>query len=126
MESDRSREGVFVNRESRPMLITDAEHSRDDQLKRRQVRYILMMSVRAVCLVLAAILVSVRAPLPWLWAPLLVLGMVLVPWLAVILANDRPPKPEHRLGARLRQRDNPGGGPKALGHAGPSKVIDAD
>lgn len=107
------------------MLITDAEHSRDDQLKRRQVRYVLMMLVRAVCLVLAAVLVSVHAPLPWLWAPLLLLGMVLVPWLAVILANDRPPKAEHRLGARSRQR-KAAEEPRALGPARPTKVIDAD
>ena len=107
------------------MVITDAEHSRDDQLKRRQVRYALMMLVRAVCLVLAALLVSVHAPLAWLWGPLLVLGMVLVPWLAVIIANDRPPKPEYRLGARHRRRTAPDG-PPALGSATPSKVIDSD
>jgi hypothetical protein len=107
------------------MLITDAEHSQDDQLKRRQVRYALMMAVRAVCLILAALLVSVHAPLPWLWGPLLVTGMVLVPWLAVVIANDRPPKPEHRLGARLRHRTAPEG-PPAIGPGSPAKVIDAD
>lgn len=56
-----------------------------------------MMSLRAVCLILGAILVSARPPLLWLWLSLCGVGMVLLPWLAVLLANDRPPKERHRL-----------------------------
>jgi hypothetical protein len=80
----------------RPILITDAPRSQDDQLRRRQRRYVLMMSIRGGCLLVAAILVGAEAPLLWLWLPLCLLGMVLIPWLAVILANDRPPKERHR------------------------------
>src|SRR2546423_15106296 len=57
-----------------------------------------MMSVRAVCLVVAAILVSARVPLLWLWLPICFVGMLVVPWLAVIWANDRLSREPHWLG----------------------------
>jgi Flp pilus assembly protein TadB len=102
-----------VKRRQQPTLITDAERSPDDQLRSRQIRYITMMSVRAVCLVVAAVLVSSDAPLLWLWVPMCVVGMVLLPWLAVIIANDRPPKEKYRLSNRLRHATTERG-PQAL------------
>ena len=80
----------------RPILITDAQRSQEEQVRSRELRYLLMMSVRVACLVLAAVLVSVEAPLLWLWLPLCAAGMIIIPWLAVVLANDRPPKDRHR------------------------------
>jgi hypothetical protein len=97
-----------VKRERRPVLITSAERSQDDQMRQRQIRYVLMMSIRAVSLILAAVLVSAHVPLLWLWIPLCLLGMLVVPWLAVILANDRPPKSRHRIAYYLhRERHRP-------------------
>lgn len=97
------RRSTDVRRRARPVVITNAEQSQDDQLHYREVRYLLMMSVRAVCLVAAAVLAAVHAPLLWLWIPICLFGMIAVPWLAVILANDRPrrrrtsaPPPPHR------------------------------
>lgn len=87
-----------------PILITDASRSPADQLHSRQVRYVVMMGIRAVCLILGAVLVSVKAPMLWLWLPLCAVGMVLLPWLAVLIANDRPPKDEHRLMNRFQRR----------------------
>jgi len=89
-----------VKHDRRPTVITDAPESPADELRRRQRRYIVMMAVRALCLVLAAVLTMVGAPLLPLWVGLCLVGAVVLPWLAVILANDRAPKPEHRLGAR--------------------------
>jgi DUF3099 family protein len=107
-------EALGVKRQPPPVLITDAERSPDDQLRSRRTRYVAMMSVRALCLVVAAVLVGSNAPLLWLWVPLCVLGMVLLPWLAVILANDRPPKEKYRLSRRLH-RAHPGKrGPRVL------------
>ncbi|GAB3802081.1 DUF3099 domain-containing protein [Micromonospora zhanjiangensis] len=88
----------------RPILITDAARSQNDQLHSRQVRYVVMMGIRAVCLIAGAVLVSFKAPMLWLWLPLCLIGMVLIPWLAVLLANDRPPKEEHRLANRLKRQ----------------------
>ena len=76
----------------RPVLITDAARSQSEQLRARQIRYVTMMSARAGCLILGAVLVSVRPPLLPLWLILCAAGMVFLPWMAVIIANDGPPK----------------------------------
>ncbi|MQA26987.1 MAG: DUF3099 domain-containing protein [Micromonosporaceae bacterium] len=88
----------------RTALITDAEASQDAQLRSRQIRYASMMGIRVVFLIVAGVLVSVQAPMLWLWLPLCVAGMVFLPWMAVLIANDRPPKEKHRLGSVLRGR----------------------
>lgn len=111
----------------RPILITDAHRSQDDQLRSRQVRYVVMMGVRAGCLILGAILIGADAPLLWLWLPLCLLGMVLIPWLAVMLANDRPPQQHHRLAYRLRHRPRAEPTPLSLPAEAPGpRTIDAD
>ncbi|MFC4145334.1 DUF3099 domain-containing protein [Micromonospora mangrovi] len=110
-----------------PILITDASRSQDDQLTSRQKRYVLMMGVRVACLVAGAILVGVKAPLLWLWLPLCGLGMVLIPWLAVLLANDRPPKEEHRLAHRFQARARDEAPPMSLTtEERPHKIIDVE
>jgi hypothetical protein len=75
-----------------PVLITDAARSQDDQFRSRQIRYVTMMALRAVCLIAGAILISVRPPLLALWLILCAAGMVFLPWAAVLIANDRPAK----------------------------------
>ncbi|GHG50203.1 MULTISPECIES: DUF3099 domain-containing protein [Amycolatopsis] len=69
-----------------PVLITRAAPSYDDQLARRKRKYVLMMSCRIPCLILAAVLHDT-----W-WLALAVLAVsVPLPWMAVLIANDRPP-----------------------------------
>lgn len=89
---------------TRPVLITDAEKSQDQQLHSREIRYAVMMGMRVVCLILGALLAYWRVPLWGLWSALCVVGMVLLPWMAVIIANDRLPRAEHTLRGRLRHR----------------------
>jgi Flp pilus assembly protein TadB len=89
-----------VVRSARPMRITDAAPSQAEQLRYREVRYVLMMGVRALCLIMVVVLVSLHVPLLWLWVPILAIGMVVIPWLAVILANDRAPKSRYRVPQR--------------------------
>ncbi|GIJ52412.1 hypothetical protein Val02_92980 [Virgisporangium aliadipatigenens] len=96
-----------MRRSRRPVVITDAEESPADELRRRQTRYIVMMTVRAGCLVLAAVLAMARVPLLGLWVSICLVGAVLLPWLAVMLANDRAPKPEHRLRNRFHAAREP-------------------
>lgn len=110
-----------------PILITDAPRSQDDQLRSRQVRYLVMMAIRALCLIVGAVLVGVEAPLLWLWLPLCAVGMVLIPWLAVLIANDRPAKERHRLRARRGERraaEVPA--PRSLPARPPGRVIDPE
>jgi len=114
-----------VKRDRRPVLITDARQSPSQELRYREIRYVLMMSIRAVCLVVAAVLVSAKAPLLWLWLPLCFVGMLVVPWLAVIWANDRLPKERYRLGGRYRHHESETG-PRALSPGEAPRVIDAD
>lgn len=108
----------------RPVLITDAEHSQDDQLRSRQVRYVVMMSIRAACLILGAVLISAQVPMLWLWLSLCGVGMVVLPWLAVLLANDRPPKKQHRWSGKLTHHEP--AAPRSLPAEPPHPVIDAE
>jgi Protein of unknown function (DUF3099) len=48
-----------------------------------------------------------RPPLLGLWLVICVAGAVILPWSAVLLANDRAPRPEHRLRNRLQRRAAP-------------------
>ncbi|GIF66926.1 hypothetical protein Ais01nite_49610 [Asanoa ishikariensis] len=115
----------------RPVLITDAARSQDDQLRSRTRRYVLMMLIRAVCVVAFAVLITTRPPLLWLWLVLCGAGAVVIPWLAVILANDRPPKEKYRHLHKNKGADK--SGPPSLptqpmpdGSAPPHKTIDAE
>ena len=74
-------------RRSEPVLITQAEPSLAEQHAARKKRYVITMAVRAVSLVLAAAFYQIL----WLAIIFAVLGTVL-PWIAVVMANDRPPK----------------------------------
>ncbi|MDH6460412.1 putative tellurium resistance membrane protein TerC [Micromonospora sp. A200] len=110
-----------------PILITDASRSQDDQLTSRQKRYVLMMGIRVACVIAGAILVGVEAPLLWLWLPLCAVGMVLIPWLAVLLANDRPPKEQHRLAGKFQPRMRDETPPMSLtAEERPHKIIDVE
>ena len=90
----------------RPVLITDAARSPEEQYRSRQVRYVTMMAVRAGCLILGAVLVGLQPPLLPLWLILCAAGMVLLPWFAVLIANDRPArtKAERAAAAQARER----------------------
>jgi Protein of unknown function (DUF3099) len=89
-----------------PVLITDAARSQDDQLRSRQIRYVTMMGLRTLCLILGGVLISVRAPLLPLWLVLCALGMVFLPWIAVLIANDRPPKTKEERAADVAARED--------------------
>lgn len=76
----------------RPILITDAQQSRIDEHNSRRRRYTITMGVRIICLVMAAVFYQIV----WLMAVLVGLACVL-PWMAVLIANDRPPKRAERV-----------------------------
>ena len=68
-------------------VITEAEPSYDEQLRSRRKRYLIMMSMRVPCLILATLLYHT----PWL-AILVIAISIPLPWMAVLIANDRPPR----------------------------------
>ncbi len=87
------------------VVITDAARSPSDQLRSREVRYVTMMGARVGCLILGGVLVSLDVPLLPLWLTLCVAGMVLLPWMAVLIANDRAPKSKAERAADAAARE---------------------
>jgi uncharacterized membrane protein len=79
-------------RQPEPVLITEAEPSMAEQHAYRMKRYALTMGVRIVCLLLAVIFYKIV----WLMIIFVVLFTVL-PWVAVLMANDRAPIKRERV-----------------------------
>jgi|GEM_PF-900640 len=77
----------------RPILITEAPVNADDEFDRRRKRYLVMMTLRAACIIGAASTFTLSG---WLAAGFVAAAVVL-PWSAVLIANDRPPKQELRF-----------------------------
>jgi hypothetical protein len=69
-------------------VITTVPEYSADGYDRRKKRYAIMMATRALCVILAASFARVSVPLALTFG---VAGLVL-PWCAVIIANDRPVK----------------------------------
>ena len=70
-----------------PVLITDAARSYEDELAARKHRYKIMMGMRIPLMIGAAALYQI----PWLAVTLLIISIPL-PWMAVLIANDRLPR----------------------------------
>jgi hypothetical protein len=87
MEPVASSQQSPRQRRPEPVLITEAEVSQAEQHAARKRRYAITMTIRGVCVVLAAVFYQTV----WLMVFFAVLGAVL-PGIAVIMANDRPPK----------------------------------
>lgn len=75
----------------RPVLITDAPESADAELDHRRRRYLLTMGLRIPLLIGAGAFYQT----PWLAITLVVLSVPL-PWVAVLVANDRPARGSKR------------------------------
>lgn len=95
-----------------PVLITDAARSYEEEFKARKRRYAVMMGMRLPCMILAAVFYQT----PWLAVSLLVLSIPL-PWMAVLIANDRLPQKREQVNRYQPDRH-------AL-EARPHQVIDA-
>lgn len=104
-------------REDHPILITSAPESTDDELDKRRKKYALMMALRAGSIIGAALVYRYSI---WL-ALALVLGSMVLPWCAVLIANDRPAKKKRKGPAPLR----PGVGPeRAITAGGEGRIVD--
>lgn len=74
-----------------PVLITEAALSNDDQQAQRKRKYLIMMLLRIPFLLLAVAFYQT-----WYLAVLFILLSIPLPWIAVLIANDRPAlKAEH-------------------------------
>jgi Flp pilus assembly protein TadB len=70
------------------VVITTAPESNDDEYDRRRKRYALMMALRALCVIGAAATYRISLVL----ALAFIVGGAVLPWCAVLIANDRPPR----------------------------------
>lgn len=73
-----------------PILITQAQVSYDEEFAARKKRYSLIMACRIPCLVLAGVF-GIGFQWPLVAVAFIVLSVPL-PWVAVLIANDRPAK----------------------------------
>jgi len=76
--------------DGRPVLITAAAPAYEEQHRQRVRKYLTLMSFRIPALILAAVAYGV-----WhngLISLAIVLVSVPLPWMAVLIANDRPPR----------------------------------
>jgi Protein of unknown function (DUF3099) len=76
--------------DGRPVLITRAATAYEEQHRRRVRKYLTLMSFRVPALILAALAYGI-------WQNgLISLGIIVLsiplPWMAVLIANDRPPR----------------------------------
>lgn len=83
-----------------PVLITGAPRSPAEEFAARRRRYSLIMGMRIPCLVLAGI-VGIGFGLTGL-AAVLVVASVPLPWIAVLIANDGPPRTSEKVARDIR------------------------
>jgi len=74
--------------DDQPALITTAPQASGDEYEQRKKKYAIMMATRAVCVILAASFYHLSLFLSLGFA----IAGVILPWCAVLIANDRPPK----------------------------------
>jgi hypothetical protein len=93
-----------------PVLITEAAPSYQQQYRSRRRKYAIMMSMRIPLLLAAVFCYQIW----WLALTLIVLSVPL-PWMAVLIANDRPARKAERVNRfrspgtemQLEARDHP-------------------
>ncbi len=76
--------------DGRPVLITRAAIPYEEEHRQRVRKYLTMMAFRIPALLLAALVYSI-----WQngWVALLIIAVSIpLPWMAVLIANDRPPR----------------------------------
>ena len=76
--------------EGRPVLITAAALPYEEEQRQRVRKYLTLMTIRIPALILAAVAYGI-----WhngLISLLIVAASVPLPWIAVLIANDRPPR----------------------------------
>jgi hypothetical protein len=90
--------------EGRPVLITSAAPSYEEEHRARVRKYLTLMAFRVPALILAA--VAYGAWHNGLISLLILAASVPLPWMAVLIANDRPPlrADEPRRFDKARQR----------------------
>lgn len=104
--------------EGRPVLITAAAPSYEEQHRARVRKYLIMMSCRIPLFILAA--VAYGAWHNGMVSLLILAASIPLPWMAVLIANDRPPRRPDEP-----RRYDPQPHRAALGPAEHRQIVDA-
>ena len=83
---------MTLERGDPPVLITGAAIPYDEEHAARKRRYLTTMLIRLTCLVLAGVFHHT-----WWLALAFVVVSIPLPWIAVLVANDRPPRRDERV-----------------------------
>ncbi|GAA1480576.1 hypothetical protein GCM10009624_10160 [Gordonia sinesedis] len=102
-------------------LITDAQESLDAQHRARVRKYLFLMSFRVPALLIAGIVYASTGS--GLWALAIVGISIPLPWVAVLIANDRPPRKRGEVPLYKYGADDQVIGPQPL--AAPTRTIDS-
>jgi hypothetical protein len=108
--------GVSRRHDDDPVLITEAQASFDEEFAARKRRYSIIMACRIPCLLLAG-LFGIAFNLPLVAVALIVLSVPL-PWVAVLIANDRLPNKARKVNRYRPDR-------KGLPAVGEAQIIEA-
>jgi hypothetical protein len=94
-------------RSERPVRITTAAASREDDIRARQRRYVWSMGFRTLCFI-AAVIVG-HGPVMWV----LIVAALILPYVAVVMANAASSKSDDFALREVGhpQRELPTGGP---------------
>jgi hypothetical protein len=99
-------------RRNEVIRITGARASLTDDVRGRQRRYIISMSIRTLCVILAVVLWNVERPL----AIVALVGGAILPYIAVVVANagreNAPGLPSSFVGQPVRPMIAPGPAPE--------------
>lgn len=71
---------ALAHRHDGAVRITTASTSRSDEIRRREVRYLISMGVRTICFILAIVFHGY-----WRW--IFAAGAIILPYIAVVVAN---------------------------------------
>jgi hypothetical protein len=91
---------IHRHRDHDVVVITDAPQSFDDQLRFRRRRYATLMAVHIIGFALAGVLYYQA----WWLGLVLMIGTGVLPWIAVVAANDAVPPPARS--AHLNRNDS--------------------
>ncbi len=107
-------------------LITDAHDSLEDQHRARVRKYLTLMAFRVPALLIAGLVYSETGS--GLLALAIVAASIPIPWIAVLIANDRPPRKRGEVPQYMYGADHNVAGPaplpthpRDLGH----RIVDA-
>jgi hypothetical protein len=95
-------------RSERPVRITTAAASREEDIRHRQRRYVISMGIRTVCFV-AAVIVG-HGWLMWV----LIVAALLLPYVAVVMANAASSKSDDFALQQMGRAELPSSTPREL------------